>query len=146
MRKHGKALYCESLYVNSYTPILCCDFLRITRNFKACGTFQDSRIQFSPLGWLKKVLIMFLTMFSLLFYWFRWLNSTKNIYRFLLHFLPILELISYYSNFWFRFMVRTKIEVRRCLLSTNIESIICQLWLSCGRTSTESLSGSTLVT
>jgi hypothetical protein len=84
MRKHDKPLYCESFYVNSYTPILCCDFLRITRNFKACGTFQDSRIQFSPLGWLKKVLIMFPTIFSLLFYWFRWVNSTKNIYRFLL--------------------------------------------------------------
>jgi len=146
MRKHDKALYCESLYVNSYTPILCCDFFRITGNFKACGNFQDSRIQFSPLGWLKKVLIMFPTMFSLIFYWFIWLNSTKNIYRFLLHFLLILELISYYSNFWFKFMVCTKIKVRRCLLSTNTKSIVCQLWLSCGRTSTELLSSSTLVT
>jgi hypothetical protein len=146
MKKHDKALYCEILYLSSYTPILCCDFLIITRNFKACGNFQDSRIQFSPLGWLRKVLIMFPTTFSLLFYWFRWFNSTKNIYRFLLHFLPILEFISYYSNFWFRFMVRTKIEVRRCLLSTNTESIVCQLWLSCGRTSTELLSSSTLVT
>jgi hypothetical protein len=43
-------------------------------------------------------------------------------------------------------MVHIKIEVRRCLLSTNTESIVCQLWLNCGQTSTELLSGSTLVT
>jgi hypothetical protein len=146
VRRDDKALYCGSLYLSTYTPILCCDFLSITGNFGACGNSQDSRTQLSPLGWPKKVLIMFPATFSLLFYWFRWINWTKNNYNSLLHFLPILELIPYSSNSRFRFMVRTLIEVRRCLLSTSTESIGCQLWLSCGWTSTELLSGSTLVT
>jgi hypothetical protein len=106
-RRDDKALYCGSLYLSTYTPILCCDFLSITGNFGVYGNSQDSRTQFSPLGWPKKVLIMFPATFSLLFYWFRWLNWTKNIYRFHLHFLLILELIPCSSNSRFRLMVRT---------------------------------------
>jgi hypothetical protein len=68
VRRHDKALYCGSLYLSTYTPILCCDFLSITGNFGACGNSQDSRTEFSPLGWPKKVLIMFPAPFSLLFY------------------------------------------------------------------------------
>ncbi len=114
MRRHDKALYCGSLYLSTYTPILCCDFLSITGNFGACGNSQDSRTQFSRLGWPKKVLIMFPATFSFLFYWFRWLNWTKNIYRFLLHFLPILELISYSSNSRFRFLHKLRSEGACC--------------------------------